>query len=107
MKSDEMFDLVVDLNDLSIDNKENPFETTSQIWPFEFTEVPGAYASIRIHDRELASNLDKVGENLSRLEVIESSLNELEAWLPALQSAIWALGKALEKERAVQVAGTA
>jgi hypothetical protein len=31
----------------------------------------------------------------------------LESWLPALQSAIWALGKALEKEKAVHVEGTA
>jgi len=94
MKPDDMFDLVVDLNDLSIENEENPFVITSQIWPFEYITVPGAYASIIICDRELASDFDKEGAELTRQEVIESSLNELESWLPALQSAIWALGKA-------------
>ena len=107
MTSDDMFGLVVDLNDFSIENKENPFVTTSQIWPFEYVTVPGAYASIMIHDRELTSDLNEEGAKLTRQEVIESSLNELESWLPALQSAIWALGKALEKEKAVQVEGTA
>lgn len=102
MKPDEMFDLVVDLNDLPIENEENPFET-SQIWPFEYITVPGAYTSIRIRDRELTSDFDEEGSTLTRQEVIKSSLNELESWLPAIQSAIWALGKALEKEKAVQV----
>ena len=107
MKSDDMFDLVIDLNDLSIENEENPFVTTSQIWAFEYITVPGAYSGIRIRDRELTSDIDEEGARLTRQEVIESSLNELESWLLALQSAIWALGKALEKEKAVQVEGTA
>ena len=107
MKSDDMFDLVVDLNDLCIENKENPFETTSQIWPFEYVSVPGAYASIMIRYRELTSDIDEEGARLTRQQVIELALNELESWLPALQSAIWALGKALEKEKAVQIEGNA
>ena len=107
MKSEEMFDLVVDLNDFSIENEENPFVTTSQIWPFEYVMVPGAYAGIMIRDRELTSDINEEGARLTRQEVVESALNELESWLPALQSAIWALGKALEKEKAVQVEGNA
>lgn len=108
MDIDGMIDLTTELNDLTIDNEDNPFDNGAAPWPFEFY-TNNYWAGIRINRHELTYDFDEEGQKATKVEVLESALDELESWLPALQSAIWALGKALEKEKAkaVQIEGNA
>ena len=106
MDIDGMIDLTTELNNLSINNEDNPFDNGAAPWPFEFY-TNNYWAGIRINRHELTNDFDEEGKEATKDEILEEALDELEFWLPAVQSAIWALGKALEKEKAVQVEGTA
>lgn len=88
-----MFELVDLLNDLLLDNPDNPV-VTSEDWPFVF-ETDGDNADIKLHGQRIISTMYGPGEN--KKEWLEAIKNELRHWLPALQSAQWAIEKALEK----------
>lgn len=88
----ELMQLVADLNELNLENPDNS-NITSQDWPFIFSTGSPFDDEISLHGISLLEN----PSSLSKQEMLEEILDELESWLPALQSAIWAV-KELKKK---------
>jgi len=98
------FELMKELNELIL-SIDNPVETATD-WLFDYQTYSYNYISAetknRVDKQEEWLNLHQqpilLGEEIqTEEETLEEILDELESWLPALQSAIWAV-KELKKE---------
>jgi hypothetical protein len=91
----DLMQLVDDLNKLNIDNSDNTFVTNPD-WNFVL-KIDNEYTSIELHGVEVLGEFHE--DSTMRSLYLEDIKNELESWLPALQSAIWSVGKLLKKEK--------
>jgi hypothetical protein len=90
----DLLQLVEDLNNLNLDNPDNPIDT-SQDWPFTFT-VGGDFSEIELFGETLVQEEHDVVIN--RKDFLEEIKAELESWDLALQSALWAVNELLDEE---------
>lgn len=91
----ELLQLTEDLNNLNIDNPDNPIET-SQDWPFTFS-VGGDFSEIELFGEVLVQE-EHDGVPVDRKNLLEEMKVELESWDFALQSALWSVNELLDKE---------
>jgi hypothetical protein len=90
----DLFQLVEDLNNLNLDNPDNPIDT-SQDWPFTFT-VCRDFSEIELFGENLVQ--EEHDEPINRKDFLEEIRNELESWDFALQSALWSVNELLDEE---------
>jgi hypothetical protein len=89
----DLLQLTEDLNELNLDNPENPI-VTSQDWPFTFT-VCRDFSEVELFGETLVQEEHDVP--IDRKDFLEEIKDELESWDFALQSALWSVNKLLDE----------